>query len=127
MTQTSFDNYKDLFDNKYMLFVNKLALQYQNGAPSYRYYEQVSALLLMYKELLDMYGLVAEEENEEDYVVNFLNPHEMRILSEFANRILNINYLIDFLLTADDVFGAIPSFTPAGSEVDVAETKQTIL
>lgn len=127
MTQTSFDNYKDLFNNKYMLFTNKLALQYQNGASSYRYYELTSALLTMYKEILDLYILVEEEENEEDYIDNFLNPQEMRILSEFANRILNINYLIDFLLTDDDVFGSIPSFTPAGSEVEVAETKQTIL
>lgn len=126
MTQNSFDNYKEYVEYGILSNANKLTNIYQGGG-SYIYRETVFGLLIIYYELLNNYTLVTEETEEEDYVDNFLTPTEMRTISEFVNRILGINYVIDFLL-GDDEWGSIPAFSfPGTNESEIAVTPQTIL
>lgn len=127
MTTQSFINYKEHIEYGIYFYATKVNILYSNGSMPL-YHQMALGLLIMYYELLNDYTLIVEEVSEDDYVDNMLVPRQMNILSQFTNRLLNINYIVDFILTSSDVFGSIPTFSfPGTNEAEVAETKQTIL
>lgn len=128
MTSASFTNYKDLIDYKIMDLSYKLSIQYASGSDSYLFLLYKINLLVIYKELLDNYTLLNPANEETYYNYNFLSPSNMGILSEFAHKILNINYVIDFLDTPNDEWGEIPEFNfPENNQANIAETIYVVL
>lgn len=108
MTQTSFNNYKDHVEKKLKDISSKLSLKYYNNVSSYIYDELNLSLISLYFEILDKYTLVAEDETGE-YEDNFLTPTEMQQIAEWYGRTFGFQYYIDFILTDDDLYPAIPS------------------
>lgn len=126
MTQTSFDNYVKIIDFRVAKYAASTSIRLQIGArPVLLDYYWLS-LLRKYAKLLHQYTLVAESISDE-YPENFLKPSEMKQLSEWAHKVLGINYNIDFVLTISDVYQSIPSLSFSGTIKNVSTTNNTIL
>ena len=110
MTATSFANYKDLLNAKLVQLANNIAEQKSAGNNSYIFLQHKASILLYYYDLINLYTLISSADAEEYYNYNFLSPDDMILLAEFAHKILNINYILDFILTTTDEFGEIPSY-----------------
>ena len=110
MTTTSFSNYKNLLNAKLIQLANNIAEQKSAGNNSYIFLQYKASILLYYYDLINLYTLISSDDVEEYYNYNFLSPEDMILLAEFVHKILNINYILDFILTTTDEFGEIPSY-----------------